>query len=105
MNRTQNHQVPVDIARNSKDELIITWSDGKILFYPVRDLRLKCPCAECVDEFTGKPLLDPKTVPMTIVHKKIKSIGRYALAVEWSDGHKSGIFSYDFLKGIGELRT
>ena len=102
---TKINQVPLDISRNTKDELIISWSDGKTLYYPVRNLRLQCPCAECVDEFTGKPLLDPKTVPETIRPKNLKNIGRYALAIEWTDGHKSGIFSYDLLKNIGDFRA
>ncbi len=97
-------QIPVDISRNKRDEIIITWSDGKTQFYPVRELRLQCPCAECVDEFTGKPLLKPETVPLTVRPEKLKSVGRYAMVIEWSDRHKSGIFSYDFLRQVGKTR-
>ncbi len=95
------HLVPIDLTKTTNDEIVITWSNGKTLYYPVRDLRLACPCAECIDEFTGEPLLNPDSVSNSILPKNLKAIGRYAIAFEFEDGHKSGIYSHEFLLKIG----
>ena len=95
---------PLDITKSSKNELVITWNDGRTLYYNVRDLRLACPCASCVDEFTGKPLLNPLSVPEDVFPQVLRSVGKYAMGIEWSDDHKSGIFSYNFLCKHGKLK-
>lgn len=80
--------------------LRIVWKDGHTSEYVPRDIRLACPCAECVDEYTGQPLLDPATVPEGIMPVKIEYVGGYALGFTWPDGHDSGIFPYDLLRRI-----
>jgi Mrp family chromosome partitioning ATPase len=61
-----------------------------------RDLRLKCQCAHCVNEFTGDALLKPETVAQDIEPLALKPIGRYAIGVSWSDGHSS-IYPFSYL--------
>jgi ATP-binding protein involved in chromosome partitioning len=78
----------------------IQWSDAHQSRYAFRDLRLACPCALCVDEWTGQPRLDPATVPMNVRPGEVKSVGRYALQFIWSDGHNSGIYTYDKLRAL-----
>lgn len=97
MSQARTYTVPMDLSRTSDDKLTITWTSGRVQQIPVRELRLKCPCASCIDEFTGQPLLDPQTVPQDILPVFIKSVGRYAFTVEWSDGHHTGIFSFDYI--------
>lgn len=86
----------------SKDELrlAIDWRDGHHSEYEPRALRLACPCAECVDEFTGQPLLDPRRVPFEVYPIAVQWVGRYALSFEWSDGHSTGIYTFEALREL-----
>lgn len=84
----------------------IEWKgDDGVSNYKARDLRLACPCASCVDEHTGAPLLDPKTVTDDIFLVDVELVGRYGLSFTWSDGHRTGIFAWPMLKQLGELWT
>lgn len=80
--------------------LAIRWNDGTESLYGVRDLRCACPCAVCVNEWTGEKMLDDAKVPPGVKPARLFSVGRYAMGVHWSDGHKTGIYSYDYLKRI-----
>ncbi len=86
----------------SEDEqrLAIDWRDGHHSEYWPRDLRLACPCAGCIDELTGQPLLDPRTVPFDVYPAAVRWVGRYALGFEWSDGHTTGIYTFELLRRL-----
>jgi DUF971 family protein len=49
---------------------------------------------------TGRRLLDPETVPDDVVARKLQLVGNYAMRVEWSDGHGTGIYTWEFLREI-----
>jgi DUF971 family protein len=80
--------------------LRIVWRDGHASEYTPRQLRLACPCAGCVDEYTGRPLLDPASVEEGINPVAIQYVGRYALRFTWPDGHDTGIYPFDLLRRI-----
>lgn len=61
------------------------------------NLRRACRCANCVDEFSGKPLLKPTDVPDQVYPLRIQPMGNYAVAIQWSDGHTSSIYPYEML--------
>ena len=87
--------------------LRIVWGDGEFAEYAPRDLRVRCPCAGCVDEMTGRRILVPEMVPEDVYPTAIHYVGRYALQFMWSDGHSTGIYPYEFLRriwdeGVGE---
>mmetsp|Transcript_17945 Transcript_17945/g.41063 ORF Transcript_17945/g.41063 Transcript_17945/m.41063 type:complete len:376 (+) Transcript_17945:49-1176(+) len=63
--------------------------EGKEELVDPLGLRLACKCAACVEELTGKPLLDPSTVPEGVKPVDFGPVGNYALSVDWSDGHRS----------------
>lgn len=87
--------------RNART-LSVLWEDGHSDDFDVRDLRLACHCALCIEEMSGRKLLDPKTVRPDVSPRVISSIGNYAIGIDWSDGHNSGIYSFDHLRSLGE---
>ena len=89
--------MPYAITRRD-DGLLIEWDrGGHEWLYPARELRLACGCAACMDEMTGRPLLDHGTVPATIRPASVALVGTYGLRVHWSDGHSTGIYTFDRL--------
>jgi ATP-binding protein involved in chromosome partitioning len=81
--------------------LRIQWKDGPVSDYGARSLRLACPCANCIEEGTGRKILNPATVADDIILLVSELVGRYALSFVWSDGHKTGIFSWPYLRKLG----
>jgi DUF971 family protein len=89
----------------------IVWSDGHHSHYEFLYLRDECPCATCDDQRRKKaaapvqsavaasssvlPMYKPKTKA-----RAAKSLGNYALQIDFTDGHSTGIYSYDFLRTI-----
>jgi ATP-binding protein involved in chromosome partitioning len=61
------------------------------------DLRLNCQCATCVDENTGKKLLNSEVVSKNILITSLKPVGQYGLQLYFSDGHHTGIYKYSDL--------
>jgi ATP-binding protein involved in chromosome partitioning len=91
--------LPIPYAVNRSDAgLRIEWDQaGHEAFYPARALRLACPCAACVEEMSGVPLLDPARVPLDIRPVTVALVGAYGLKVHWSDGHSTGIYTFERL--------
>lgn len=82
-------------------ELELEWPDAQAQF-PFRFLRAACPCASCVDELSGKRILDPAQIAADVSIVEADYVGRYALRILWSDGHKTGIYSFQFLRQLFE---
>ena len=92
--------VPASVRQAGPDTLAIDWQDGETSEYNVLNLRLACPCAMCQDEMTGERTLDPKKVPPDVRPAKIVGVGNYAIQIIWSDGHDTGIYSFDRLRRL-----
>lgn len=92
--------LPKNFFRTPDGKLGIVWNDDSRVAFGLKELRCACPCAACVDEHTGEKLLDSATVPEDIKLETIVSIGRYAIGCVWSDGHRSGIYPYSYIKGL-----
>lgn len=89
---------PEEIDLTSDGQLRIVWPGGsevKVAFKQVRD---HCPCAQCVEEWTGRKVLDPASIPDDIRPLRIEPVGNYAVQITWSDGHSSGIYTWDTLR-------
>lgn len=75
----------------------IAWDNGQTCTYPYRYLRLQCACAACVEEMTGRPILNVAQVPSDIIAADHLIVGKYAVQFLWTDGHDSGIYPYQML--------
>jgi ATP-binding protein involved in chromosome partitioning len=93
---------PVGLRRRDPRTLSVLWESGQRNDFDVRDLRLACRCARCVEEMSGRALLDPKIARADVTPRTNTSVGNYAIAIDWSDGHSSGIYSFDLLRALGE---
>lgn len=100
---------PVGIQRDGID-IRISWDDGNCLKYRPSAIRKACPCAVCreknkaVEQSIGGGLHLPvlskaETQPLEVV--KMEPVGNYAYNIHFSDGHHSGIFSFDLLYSLG----
>lgn len=69
------------------------------------NLRRACRCANCVEEFSGRPLLKPEDVPDNTYPLRMQPMGNYAIAIQWSDGHSSSIYPYETLLTLAGLKT
>lgn len=93
--------VPAEIGpTEDESRLRIAWKDGVVSEYIPRYLRLLCPCAGCVDEMTGVRTLTPSMVDDGVYPTAIHYVGRYAIQCVWSDGHSTGIYTFEYLREI-----
>jgi ATP-binding protein involved in chromosome partitioning len=90
--------MPDEIIGLLRSTITFKWPDGHETKYPARALRLACRCAMCIEETSGRPLLEPKTVPENVRAKGIGLVGQYAITIEWSDGHTTGIYNFRDLR-------
>lgn len=90
--------MPEEIVGLLRSNITIKWPGGHVTAYPARELRLRCRCAGCIEETSGRPLLDPKVVPDNVRATNIELIGQYAIGVTWSDGHNTGIYNFRDLR-------
>jgi DUF971 family protein len=94
----------LDLKRDEK--LTIAWQDGRTCVYPLSLLRSMCPCAQCRTIREGdqkkKPLLTilPGNYSGQITVVNAQLVGNYAMKIEWSDQHDSGIYSFEYLREI-----
>jgi DUF971 family protein len=93
---------PVQIVEESDRQLTIAWSDDVETHYQAAGLRRSCPCAQCINEWTGEKMLSDDSVPDDVHFTHISIVGRYALNFHFSDGHDTGIFSFALLRQLAD---
>ena len=100
---------PDHIAISKSKGIQIDWKDGHRSDYPLGYLRDECPCATCTGAHGTEPqktnyAAEPKNLfPMYTPALKMLSVepvGSYAIRMSWSDGHSTGIYSFDHLRKI-----
>lgn len=100
MKAAGNMVEPEQAEISSKGELFIRWPDGHESVYAPYHLRINCRCAVCIDENTGRRTLDPSRVPLDIQMQGINPVGRYAISINFNDGHNTGIFTFKRLRDL-----
>src|SRR5204863_2187037 len=87
------------------DELAIVWNDGIESYFNLQFLRRACPCAACGGEpdVLGK-LVRPNVTysPKSFQLTGFDIVGGYALQPRWADGHSTGIYSFTYLRRLGQ---
>ena len=106
---TAQQKTPANIEVDiKKREVHITWADGYDSRYTFDDLRKNCPCAVCVEQRKNQ---DPLRVlkPDQVVTKAeldldipVEMVGNYALQFFWADGHRTGIYTFEFLRRLSQ---
>lgn len=86
------------LVQKDNHTFTIEWNDGKIAEYRLSELQKQCPCARCVDELTGKRIVQESTINEDVRAKGIDKVGRYALRVEFTSGCSTGIYDFDMLR-------
>src|SRR5436309_14283128 len=92
---------PIEIKLHQKSRLMeIAFSDGRGFRLPYELLRVYSPSAEVRGHGPGQEVLQSGKREVGIVD--IEPIGLYAIRPRFSDGHDTGIYSWDYLYHLGE---
>lgn len=91
----------VDLSADQR-ALHLTWDDGRSTQVSARALRQHCPCAECVEEWTGRRTFDPERIPEDLRILELAPVGNYALSFQFGDAHRTGIFNWSLLRELSE---
>ena len=89
----------VDVTADQK-EVKFGWSDGTHTTVTARRLRQYCPCAGCVEEWSGVRTFDVETIPLEMKVVEVSPVGNYALSFTFGDLHRTGIFQWEYLKEL-----
>ncbi len=99
---------PVGLEKSPDRQLQIRWSDGEKQAIPFKTLRDSCQCATCMEKRTNQPdqpvgqltiLSAAEAMPVDIT--SMTPVGNYAYNIHFSDGHTTGIFTFEALRGLG----
>lgn len=91
---------PTRIDKFSETEMLLEWSSGESFAVPYAELRFQCPCAGCVDEMSGRRTIRREDISAGVKPVGVKPVGRYALQIDWSDRHSTGMYHFETLHQI-----
>jgi DUF971 family protein len=96
---------PIKISKPAPYLISFEWSDGRTTTITLRAFRDACPCASCKGEtIMGKTYTFGMQVMKPGMYElvNIQAVGNYAIQADWKDGHNTGIYSWDILRGAAE---
>ncbi|WP_341679457.1 DUF971 domain-containing protein [Niveibacterium sp. SC-1] len=98
---TSDTPFPTDIRVHQKSRLLeISFSDGRRFELPFEFLRVYSPSAEVRGHGVGQEVL--QTGKREVMLTGVEPVGHYAVRLVFSDGHDSGLYSWDHLLTLGE---
>ncbi len=90
---------PVEVRRDHEARLLrVRWHDGHESACDYDFLRGYCPCAMCQGHNAGP--LRFRAPPRPVKAQAVSQVGNYALSIAWSDGHSTGIYTFDLLRRL-----
>ncbi|HUF38069.1 MAG TPA: DUF971 domain-containing protein [Anaerolineales bacterium] len=96
-------------ADRSERILHIEWEDGGRSHIPFPLLRAACPCAQCRgghENMRSTPDPEVFTIPLRDARENeladIQPVGNYGITIAWADGHKFGIYTWDYLRALSD---
>jgi DUF971 family protein len=96
-----SERVPTTITLHQKSRVLeIAFSDGKTFRLPYEFLRVYSPSAEVKGHGPGQEVL--QTGKRSVEIRSLEPVGSYAVQPNFSDGHTTGIYSWDYLYELGE---
>ena len=100
----KNTPIPTEIKLHQASRIVeIAFNDGSIFHLPYEFLRVYSPSAEVRGHGHGQEVL--QAGKQTVDISGIEPVGNYAVQPTFSDGHDSGIYSWDYLYEIGKDQT
>jgi DUF971 family protein len=99
-------QLPRAIERLPAERALkVTWADGLSAKLGLVALRAGCMCARCVDEITGERIVDIEGIDPAIAIEEMQLVGNYAVKLRWSDGHDTGLYTWEHLRRLCEAKS
>lgn len=96
----QTNHTPTDIKLHQLSRIVeISFDNGETFKLPCEYLRVYTPSAEALGHAPGQEILQIGKEMVNIT--EIKPVGNYGIAPTFSDGHNSGIYSWDMLYKLG----
>ena len=109
-------KVALEVARSNQAErggiaesvrvegnaVVVRWHDGRADRLGFEHLRNHCPCATCVDEWSGKRRALTLLLPTNFAPRKLVPVGNYGVQIHWNDGHETGIYSHYLLRRLAK---
>lgn len=102
---TDRVPAPARIGRKDASQITFEWQDGVSNGATAAQIRRVCPCAHCVDEHSGRKILDPASVPDHLTQTEVTLVGHYAIGIVFSDGHRTGIFTWANLRAVTDASS
>lgn len=100
---------PTELKLVEDSALLIEWNDGQRRRYPFSYMRNHCPCATCRHE-NSEEATDPMQLPVLspvelepIKIEKMSLAGNYAYRITFSDGHNTGLYTFELLRELGDV--
>jgi DUF971 family protein len=95
-----SYNIPTNIKLHQLSRVLeVSFDNGETFELPCEYLRVYTPSAEALGHAPGQEILQVGKENVNIT--EIKPIGNYAIAPSFSDGHNSGIYSWDLLYKLG----